>query len=349
MIYLKKYKRRKKKNYIVVIIALAIIFELFFFITNKLKSESNDSNTSVEGNIESAVTYVVGITRERGLLENRQSTWGSGVIVSKKGYVLTNSHVCGDKGSYCSISIDNDNNCKGVVIWSNSDLDLAIVKTNISFNRCITLGDSSNLRLGQNVYTIGNPINSSFQKSVGKGIISGLNRSLEFEEQKQKFYMTDLIQTDAVINYGNSGGALIDEAGNLIGICTIKISDAELMGFCVKINIAKPVIDKIEKNGEFDEIDIGMWCYDKYSIRETDIYSKIDNGLYVAKVDANSLAEKSGIRVGDVINCADTSKLQTVNDLKEIIFSRDNGENIILKISRDNKEVFVNLKLQNST
>ena len=196
------------------------------------------------------------------------------------------------------------------------------------------------------VNTIGNPINMSFQKSVGSGIVSGLNRNLEFEESGKKFYLNNLIQTDAMINPGNSGGALINEKGEVIGITTIKISSADLMGFAVPINIVKPVIEKIEKEGSFKEATLKIWCYDKYSINEIEKTVDIKEGVLVAQIEANSNAEKSGLKVGDIIISIDAKTINSIEELKSYIYERYPNDNIILKIKRNNNIFLVNIKLE---
>ncbi len=350
MNYIKSYKGNNKKKlrgklfWITVI--FIIVFELIIISKNKLKSEDIRENEKDEFNIESACKYIVGVSKDNVIATKQTSVWGSGVIVSKKGYIVTNAHVCGEENSKCYIILDYNNYYEGKVIWSSQSLDLAFVKVDVEFKDCINIGSSSSLRVGQDVYSIGNPINISFQKSVSKGIISGTNRSLEFEEQGTKFYMNNLIQTDASINYGNSGGALIDTNGDLVGINTIKITDADLMGFSIPVDIIQPIIKKLEQSGNFEECTLKIWCLDKYSIYESNIGKKLDNGVFVAQIEANSNAEKAGLKVGDVIRFVDTDEVNTVLDFKKYIFSKNVGENVILKVNRENKELFVNIELE---
>lgn len=345
MIYLRKYtKRRGKTRFILAILAIIVFVEIGFLTSNVLKSNSVD-NADYSNIVNDTANYIVGVSKDDIKLTDKTSSWGSGIIISKKGYILTNAHVCGSKNSFCYIIQDTTNYYRGEVIWSNTDIDMAIIKVDKKFENCINIGNSEELKLGQDVYTIGNPINTSFQKSVGKGIISGLNRSLEFEENNTKFYMTNLIQTDAAINYGSSGGALIDEYGNLVGVNTIKISDAELMGFAIPINIVKPIIKKIEEQGSFEEASLKIWAYDKYSIKETNLNINIDKGIYVAQVDVDSNTEKAGVRTGDIITFIDTQEVNTVDKLKEYIYSKNIGDNVILKIHRNNKDYLVNFRL----
>lgn len=350
MNYIKSFKEKKnknfKRNFFTITVVFIALFELISIGKNKLKSEDVVVNNSYENNIEDVCKYVVGISKDNVIATGQTSSWGSGVIVSKKGFILTNAHVCGEKGSKCYVVLDYENYYDGEVVWYNESLDLAFVKVNIEFKSCINIADYSEIKVAQDVYSIGNPINISFSQSVGKGIISGINRNLEFEEQGKKFYMGNLIQTDAVINYGNSGGALVDVYGNLIGINTIKISDADSMGFAIPANVVKPIINKLEQNGFFEESSLRIWCMDRYSIQESDIKNNIKNGIYVAQIDVGSNAEKAGLKVGDIITYVDTDEVNTFLELKEKIFSKEVGESVILKVMRNNKELFINVKLE---
>lgn len=350
MNYIKSFKKEQKSNYkrnfFIIIVSFVILFELVSVRKNELKSEDIEVSTTYENKIEEVCKYVVGISKDNVIATGQTSLWGSGVIVSKKGFILTNAHVCGEKGSKCYVILDYENYYDGEVVWYNESLDLAFVKTNIEFKSSINIADSSNFKIGQDVYSIGNPISISFQQSVGKGIISGINRNLEFEEQGKNFYMGNLIQTDAVINYGNSGGALVDIYGNLIGINTVKISDADSMGFAIPAYVVKPIISKLEENGSFEEGSLKIWCLDKYSIQESNIKNSIESGIFVAQIDVGSNAEKAGLKVGDIITYIDTDEVNTFLELKEKIFSKEVGENVILKVLRNNKELFINVKVE---
>jgi len=135
---------------------------------------------------------------------------GSGVIVSENGYILSNWHVTGDKLSKCYVTLANGANYEGTVVWADSNLDLSIVKIEMINLKYASLYDSDNLRIGQEVYAIGNPIGFEFQRTVTKGIISAVNRTIKIEEGEDVAYLEDLVQTDATINPGNSGGPLIN-------------------------------------------------------------------------------------------------------------------------------------------
>ena len=349
MSYFKSFKKNKKskimRNFIIIVIALVCLFELIIVYENKLKSEESGINEELN-NIEISSKYVVGISKDNLIVTGQTSSWGSGIIVSKDGYIVTNSHVCGEKNSECFVIIDYHNCYKGYVVWSDENLDLAFVKVDKEFSGCIKIGNSDNIKVSQEVFSIGNPINMNFQRSVGKGIVSGLNRNLKIEEQGKNYYFNNLIQTDAMINYGNSGGALVDSDGNLIGISTVKITDADLMGFAIPVNVIRPIIRELEEDGRFEEASLKIWCSDKYSLDDSGNGIRIDDGVFVSQITSDSNSEKSGLRVGDIINYVDTNKVDTVLELKEYIYSKKVGENVVLKINRDNKEVFVNIKLE---
>lgn len=350
MNYIKSFKKKKsnKFNVFIGITSVVIVVLLFIMTSNNKTLNSKEINNQVgtEDIIENASKYVVGISRASNTITEENYVWGSGVIISRKGYIVTNAHVSGEKNSICNVIVDDKNSYKGVVVWSNNSLDLAIVKINAKLNSCIDIIQNNQVKIGQEIFCIGNPISKSFQKTVSKGIISGTNRSLEFEENENRYYMNNLIQTDAAINYGSSGGALIDGSGKLIGINTIKITDAELMSFAIRADIISPIIEKLNESGNFDECGLKIWCYDKYSMRESNIAKKIDDGVLVAKIEENSYAEKAGLRAGDIIKYIDTDKINTIVDLKKIIFKKNVGDKIILKIDRNKKEMLINVELE---
>ena len=141
---------------------------------------------------------------------------GTGVIASEDGYIISNEHVTGSKFSKCYVTLENGNNYDGTVVWEDNNLDLSIIKINAKDLPYADFGDSKNIRVGETVYAIGNPIGFEFRRTVTSGIISANNRTIKIDEQDKSSYMTDLIQTDATINPGNSGGPLIYPNGDVI-------------------------------------------------------------------------------------------------------------------------------------
>ena len=269
----------------------------------------------------------------------------AGVIVSDNGYILTNEHVSGKKYSNCYVTLSNGKNYNATVVWSDSDIDLSIVKINANGLNYIELGDSDDAKIGQVVYAIGNPIGFEFRQTVTSGIISGLNRTIKIEEGELESYMEDLIQTDATINPGNSGGPLINSEGKMIGINSIKITTAEGIGFAMPINIVKPIITKFIKDGNFDEASIGLFAYDKEVIPYLNINLNFEAGIYIAQVKKNSPAYNSGLKEGDIITKIDGIELNKMSELRSYIYTKNVGDIVNLTISRNNKSLEVSVKL----
>lgn len=207
------------------------------------------------------------------------------------------------------------------------------------------LGDSDNIRVGEKVYAIGNPIGFEFERTVTSGIISAVNRTIKIEEDEDVSYMSNLIQTDATINLGNSGGPLINIDGEVIGINTIKISSAEGIGFAVPINLIKTIIEKLATQGKFEEASIGIFAYDKNVIPYIDKNLKFDTGIYVVQVSRGSSAYNAGLREKDIIIKIDNITLEKMSDLRKYIYTKNVGDEVILRIQRNNVEKEVKMVL----
>lgn len=271
---------------------------------------------------------------------------GTGIIVSENGYILTNQHLAGKIGTRLIVNLDNGDSVQGRVMWTEEDIDIAIVKIEKRNLPVATLGDSDNIKIGNEVWAIGNPLGVEFQRTTTKGIISGINRTLNFEENGKKIFMEDLIQTDASINSGNSGGPLINENGEVIGVNTVKITSAEGIGFAVPINIVKPMIDSFAKNNSFIEVNLGIYAYDKEIVKYINSRITIDKGIYVTNVNKGSNAEKAGIKVGDIIMSIDGVEMNKMTDLRKYIYTKKAGDVVSVVINRRNKIENVKVELK---
>ena len=320
--------------------------------TGTSSTNINENDESIENIIAETNYSVVGISKIEDVGDSVFSEnaieklgLGTGIIVSSKGYIVTNMHVSGDKYSNCYVTLENGNSYKANVVWADSTLDLSILKINIEGMRSAKLGDSSKVKTGQTVYAIGNPIGYEFQRTVTFGIISAESRTLKFKENNTDILMTDLIQTDADINPGNSGGPLINTKGEVIGINSLKIDSAEGIGFAVPINIIKPIIEKFDKTGKFEEPTIGISGYDKNVIPYLDKDISITSGVYVENIVKGSPAEQKGILKGDIILKIDDKEINTMNELKEYVYSKYPGDEVNLSIKRNgiSKNVKINL------
>ena len=311
--------------------------------TEEIVEKVEENSIKIADIIEDTTKKVVGISK----LKNAGSSifskstetelgLGTGFIVTENGYILSNEHVTGSKYSKCYITLENGATYEGNVVWSDSDIDLSITKIDAKGLEYIELGDSNNVRVGETVYAIGNPIGFEFRRTVTSGIISAKNRTIKIEEEEKTSYMTDLIQTDATINPGNSGGPLIYPDGQVIGINTVKISSAEGIGFAIPINIIKPILESFKYTGNFQEATIGIYAYDSEVILYINPNSKLNfnKGIYVAQITQNGPADNTELKEGDIILSVDNKELNTMNELREYIYTKKPGDEIVLNISR---------------
>lgn len=321
--------------------------------TNYGESVDNVSQKSqtVADMLEKVTESVVGISRLTSaggsILNNISSEelgLGTGIIVSSNGYILSNSHVTGEKYSTCYVTID-EKTYKGTVAWSDSNLDLSIVKVQANNLSYVEFDDSAGLRVGEQVYAIGNPIGYEFRRTVTSGIISALNRTIKIDDIENSSYISDLIQTDATINPGNSGGPLVNSEGKVIGINTVKITSAEGIGFAIPINVIKPVVESFKQKGSFEEATLGIYAYDGDVAEYLNLKDKTSKGVYVSQIINNGPAYYSDLKEGDLIISIDGKSLNTINDLREYIYSKVPGDVVKLNIVRGDKskEVGVNL------
>lgn len=316
------------------------------------KYEKKTSEESISDTLEKINSTIVGISKikDKGstvFLEDgvKKLGLGSGIIVSENGYILTNEHVSGKKYNKCYVTLENGTTYTADVVWSDSDLDLAILKISMKGLEYAKLGDSEQLQIGQNVYAIGNPIGYEFQRTVTGGIISALNRTIKIEENEKVNYMSNLIQTDATINPGNSGGPLINVNGEVIGINTVKITTAEGIGFAVPINCVKNIVEKFIKEGKFEEASIGIFAYDKNIVSYITPNIEFQNGIYVEQISEDSPAKKTELKVGDIITKIDGNDLINMCDLREYIYTKKPGDEVILDVLRNRKNLTIKIKL----
>ena len=309
-------------------------------------TEAEENSKTISDTIEEANKAVVGISKIKNMgtsifTDGSSSSLGigTGFIVSEDGYIVTNEHVSGEKLSNCYVTLENGKSFTGNVVWSDSNLDISIVKINMKNLDYISLGNSNESRIGETVYAIGNPVGYEFQRTVTSGIISAVDRTVKFTENNQEIYMADLIQTDATINPGNSGGPLIKPDGTVIAVNSVKITSAEGIGFAVPINVIKPVVQKFIENGSFEEATIGIFAYDKNVIPYLNKGIKFENGIYVEEVTKNSSAENSGIKKGDIITKIDGKEINKMNELKEYIYTKNPGDEINLTILRNKNTI----------
>ena len=315
-------------------------------------STETEKEVEISNTLEDVTKCIVGISKIKNngdaIFEaeaTEKLSLGTGIIISDNGYIVTNWHLAGNKYSSCYVTLEDGNVYNGNTVWADSNLDLAIVKISASGLNYLQLGDSDNIKIGENVYAIGNPIGIEFQRTVTSGIISGLNRTIKIEENNTSNYMEGLIQTDASINEGNSGGPLINENGEVIGINTVKIEMAEGIGFAVPINVIKPVIESFTSTGEFDEAYLGIFAYDKEVIKYLNNSLEFDSGIYIVKIMTDGPVAKTNIKVGDIITKIDGNTVNRMSQLRNYIYRKKPGDTVTLTINRNNKEYNIEVVL----
>jgi len=270
---------------------------------------------------------------------------GSGFLV-EKGLVVTNKHVVAD-GSASYRVIDKDDQIYPVeAIYRDPANDLAILKIDSDDLPPLTLGDSSQLKVGQLVVAIGTAL-GEFRHTVTTGVISGLGRGITagsaFEGYVER--LDNVIQTDAAINPGNSGGPLINSAGQVIGVNVAVAGGAENIGFAIPINVVKESLKLFKETGEFERPFLGV----EYQIisERAAILNEVPQGAYIRRVIPGSSADKEGIKEGDIITHIDGKKLgEDQSGLAKIINQKKIGEEIEIKLWRDGEEKTLKFRLQ---
>lgn len=280
---------------------------------------------------------------------------GSGIIISQDGYILTNNHVVdssstnsSSNNSFYQISeatqinvyLYNDSTAYPATIVGQDELtDIAVIKIDKSDLAAAELGDSDQVQVGAFAMAVGNPL--GLQSSITCGNISAVNRELTDSDGKSGKYL----QTDAAINSGNSGGALVNSNGQVIGINTLKLSatGVEGMGFAIPINSVKDVYQQLIQYNKVKRPYIGLTGVDVDE--QTSKYYNIPVGIYVKSVENFSPAEKAGFKAGDVIIQMDGKDVKNMNELNTMKYQHQIGDTVTLKINRDGKEMDLSLTL----
>ena len=326
-------------------------------VNTSLVSISNYSDTGVYV-AQKVLPSVVGIKVEysvSSVFYRNQSTAtasaeGSGIIISEDGYILTNNHIINSssnssfyeisKANKIIVSLYNDETeYEATIIGTDEQTDLAVIKIDKTGLTSATLGNSDTIQVGEFAMAIGNPL--GMQSSVSSGMISAVNRKVTSDN---KTYT--LIQTDTAINSGNSGGALVNSKGEVIGINTLKMSGSgiEGMGFAIPINSAKPIAEQLIEYNKVKRPYIGIIGRD--IDEQTAKNNNLVTGIYVLNIEEFSAAEKAGIKIGDVITEFNGTKVSTMDELNDLKNSLSIGTEVTLTINRNGESKQLKLTLQ---
>lgn len=272
---------------------------------------------------------------------------GSGVIIDQNGYILTNNHVI-DDAKRLKVTLTDGQMLNGKVIGKDEITDLAVVKAeDISTDESNVLpyahlGNSDDLKIGQVVIAIGNPFGLTGGPTVTAGIISSLNRNIQFENG-----MLELIQTDAAINPGNSGGPLVNTKGEVIAINTAKMPYAHGIGFAVPINIAKSIMNELIQNGRVTNRPwIGIASI-KITKQLAHYYQlPVVDGVLIAQVEPYSPADDAGLRKGDIIEEIDRNRINDPSQVSSQVRKKHVLDQILMVVNRYGRRFDVPLQLQ---
>jgi serine protease Do len=283
---------------------------------------------------------------------------GSGILIDNQGHILTNYHVV-DHARRLKVTIYDGKTFNAKVIGTDKLTDLAVLKiefdsnspnninNNTNINRLDTipsaeLGDSDSLRVGQIAIAVGNPFGLTGGPTVTTGIISSLNRNIEFEDG-----ILELVQTDAAINPGNSGGPLVNTNGEIIAINTAKIPYAHGIGFAVPVNTAKTILQELIQYGKVNRPWLGVSTI-KITSRIASYYRLPTNeGALVVKVEEYSPAADAGIRQGDIIEEIDEKRIEEITELSSRIKKKKVNEKTLLSVNRYGRRFDISVTLEN--
>jgi len=287
-------------------------------------------------------TIYIEVSGDRGGISS-----GSGFVYKKDekyAYILTNYHVI-EGGSKYEVTFTDGSDTEANLVSGDEYYDIAVLKVDKDKIKSVsTIGNSSNLELGDTVFTVGAPIGKEYMGTITKGIVSGINRMVSVELGSGS-YLMEVIQTDASINSGNSGGPICNIKGEVVGITSSKLmgTGIEGMGFAIPINSVMDVIESVETGKQIVRPYLGVQLVDLtntfalqyyYGIR---ISNDVEFGAVLSYVEENKPADKAGLKAGDVIVEIDGEKINDVSHFKYVLYKHKIGDKIKVKYYRENK------------
>ena len=365
-----------KEHWIKILIAIALILILVLvkaiFTEPSQEQHSNQTHTqdkkytttmkNANNTVRSVVTVESDAPKNTSVQKTNSkldSELGSGVVYKTVGdtfFVLTNTHIVGEADKV-KITYGENKSIKGDVVGKDKWSDIAVVKAKINDKNInsIHIGNSDKLVLGESILIVGNPLGEEFRNTVSKGIISGLNRlvPVDFDKDNKNDELMQTFQIDASVNPGNSGGAVVNKDGELIGIVSkINMPSIEGMGFAIPINEAKSIAKELEKNGKVNYPNTGIALENVNDLNHYErsllkLPNDINDGILVKKLKDDGLGKKSGLKIGDVIVKLEGKTLKDNLQYRHILFNhRQDLKTLTAKIYRDGniQDIEINLK-----
>lgn len=319
----------------------------------KIKEVSVDSSKVMSAaeiyaaNVNSTVGITTSITTNFFGQQTQSAASGSGFVFSSDGYIVTNYHVVEDAETI-KVTTYDDKTYEAKLIGYDEDKDVAVLKVDAKGLTPVVIGDSDNMNVGDSVVAIGNPL-GELTFSLTSGLVSALNRNITIDNTA----MT-LIQTDCAINSGNSGGALFNSYGEVIGITNAKYSSSsgrtssasiDNIGFAIPMNSVYASITSIIEKGYIEKTYIGVTVYAQTGSRRRDSDSQAASGLVVQSIEKDSPAEKAGLELGDVITGVDGEKVTAVSNLSSLLGQHKAGDTITITVYRDGETMKIKVTL----
>jgi len=367
----KVFIKEKRSQYfiipiIIIVLVTSVVSSAFTYVVmdsrldRGVDNASNNFNTKYE--IQEVENPVVAIAQEAGpsivgvtvkyitqglfgILDNAGSE-GSGIIYSSDGYIITNYHVIEAAVNNSTATIDitlptEDESIPATIVGSDKVSDLALLKIEKTGLKAANFGTSADTKVGELAVAIGNPLGLDFAGSVTVGYVSAVNRKVTTDGRTY-----NLIQTDAAINSGNSGGALVNSKGQVIGVNSIKVATegVEGLGFALPIDDVKPIIETLLKDKKVSRPYIGIVGFnvDERTAERNSLVA----GVYVQQVAPNTPAKKAEVKTGDIITGIDGKDIKTMEELNDIKNSKKVGDKVTLKVYRNKQYIELSLTLE---
>ncbi len=305
----------------------------------------NEFENQITGAVEEISESVVSINSTRFARDNNAGFMpiegaGSGVIIDKTGYIVTNNHVI-DNAAMVRVNLKDGRTFIGKIVGVDRATDLALIKVDAKDLPAAKLADSSELKTGQITLAIGNALGLTGGHTVSTGVVSAIGRPLPGTD----FIFEGLIQTDAAINPGNSGGALCDINGGVIGINTMIIKNAQGVGFAIPINTAKKIVKQILETGKVIRPWLGIYGLDINEGVRKRFDLKAENGVLIVQIMNNSPAALCKLRAGDIIRKVGSKEVKKLKDMLVEISKFEIGQEITLEIMREGSVGKLKIKL----
>ncbi|MFN2197466.1 MAG: trypsin-like peptidase domain-containing protein [Anaerolineales bacterium] len=317
-----------------------------------ITAQTTDIETAITQAVEStgpAVVTVVGTISQQSSFFNmptEQQVSGSGVIISNEGYILTNNHVV-EGTTDVHVILADGTQLPAEVVGTETFADLAVLKANGKMPAVAQLGNSDTLKPGESVIAIGSPL-GDFKNTVTVGVISATGRSIDTGNGYQ---MEDLLQTDAAINQGNSGGPLVNLAGEVVGLNTLIVRGvpgsavAEGLGFAIPINSVKVIAEQLIANGYFARPYLGI----RWQLVSPPLAQRyglpVEWGAYVTDVVSGSPADAGGLQVGDIITRIGSNQIDENNSFVNALFENQPGDTVEIEVMRNQQDLTLQVTL----